>query len=678
MEPRFGHDFSRVRVHTDGAAANAARAVRARAYTIGQDIVFGSGEYAPATTEGQRLLAHELTHVVQQNAGGGPTQAQGGMIQRFESDEHQFLGDVATRTDTPTWQHPTPPQGAAYNLGKDDKDKFELTHGDILALSGDVFEPDELFRLAGIKGHFGQKKETRDEILWALQDERIWEMRKVKEEKEEEKGTKVKTPYEGKKDPRFQPGGLYDGYIYSEDVKNAVFNRYRKLGAANVGHFVSPEGRDEATGIATPSRNSAGRNYRKWHEKALSLAGTAGHAKQKVDVPMAREAAAQHYLTDAFSAGHLRTPIALIRDYWGKKYPMFWFNLRHKIALDTALEMTKGTPITAHYGYTQILGSIEKMEKDLPDVTLGDLLASVYHDADNERGVKLVGGGKVVGDTHLNESKETVDRAVAAIKSGNEDVTTAHKIGQAAASALPDAELFAQVRQNHGGNEFLYAPELLIPMPDTDEPTQNWKAPDINALWDQPFLGTNKTMVGDEITARVKGGAIANQLNALGDSFPEKESGLHPRYAYKFGFVYQLQLNPKAGLLDIINWAPHGMDSGDAGMETARELERREATARDVGQETKENFANLNVEQRAKLIVDILNQKAGEGSDEHQEMIIKLFQTASPQERPAIYEKVEGHPWEGHFKHGVKGRDRLFRVMSISQLEPFKQLINGK
>jgi len=59
-------------------------------------------------------------------------------------------------------------------------------------------------------------------------------------------------------------------------------------------------------------------------------------------------------------------------------------------------------------------------------------------------------------------------------------------------------------------------------------------------------------------------------------------------------------------------------------------------------------------------------------------MIIKLFQTASPQERPAIYEKVEGHPWEGHFKHGVKGRDRLFRVMSISQLEPFKQLINGK
>jgi len=60
-----------VRVHADGEAAGAARAVRARAYTIGRDIVFGSGEYKPATVEGRRLLAHELTHVGQQNAHSG-------------------------------------------------------------------------------------------------------------------------------------------------------------------------------------------------------------------------------------------------------------------------------------------------------------------------------------------------------------------------------------------------------------------------------------------------------------------------------------------------------------------------------------------------------------------------------------------------------------------------------
>jgi len=66
MEPRFGQDFSAVRVHTDAKAAQSARAVQAKAYTVGRDVVFGSGEFAPGTHEGQRLLGHELTHVVQQ------------------------------------------------------------------------------------------------------------------------------------------------------------------------------------------------------------------------------------------------------------------------------------------------------------------------------------------------------------------------------------------------------------------------------------------------------------------------------------------------------------------------------------------------------------------------------------------------------------------------------------
>ena len=73
MEQRFGHDFSRVRVHADGAEAAGARAVRACAYTVGRDIVFGSAQYAPATMEGKRLLAHELTHVVQSAGSIGRT-----------------------------------------------------------------------------------------------------------------------------------------------------------------------------------------------------------------------------------------------------------------------------------------------------------------------------------------------------------------------------------------------------------------------------------------------------------------------------------------------------------------------------------------------------------------------------------------------------------------------------
>ncbi len=86
MEPRFGHDFSQVRVHTDARAAESARAVNARAYTLGQDVVFGAGQYAPGTADGNRLLAHELAHVVQQ---GGVERSSispsmgSGLVQRF-------------------------------------------------------------------------------------------------------------------------------------------------------------------------------------------------------------------------------------------------------------------------------------------------------------------------------------------------------------------------------------------------------------------------------------------------------------------------------------------------------------------------------------------------------------------------------------------------------------------
>src|SRR5207249_4857242 len=64
---RFHHDFSEVRVHADSQAAESAASVNAHAYTVGRDIVFGSEQYAPETGGGRRLLAHELTHFIQQS-----------------------------------------------------------------------------------------------------------------------------------------------------------------------------------------------------------------------------------------------------------------------------------------------------------------------------------------------------------------------------------------------------------------------------------------------------------------------------------------------------------------------------------------------------------------------------------------------------------------------------------
>ncbi len=67
MEKRLGYDFSRVRIHTDARATQSASSVHAAAYTVGEHIVFGAGQYSPGTQPGKSLLAHELTHVVQQD-----------------------------------------------------------------------------------------------------------------------------------------------------------------------------------------------------------------------------------------------------------------------------------------------------------------------------------------------------------------------------------------------------------------------------------------------------------------------------------------------------------------------------------------------------------------------------------------------------------------------------------
>jgi hypothetical protein len=102
MEPRFGHDFSRVRVHTGALAEWSAREVMARAYTVGHDVVFGAGRFAPGTQEGRRLIAHELTHVVQQSGTNGESVLQRQPVPPAETEmpaEYAFALDKRRRTD---------------------------------------------------------------------------------------------------------------------------------------------------------------------------------------------------------------------------------------------------------------------------------------------------------------------------------------------------------------------------------------------------------------------------------------------------------------------------------------------------------------------------------------------------------------------------------------------------
>ncbi len=98
MEPRFGHDFGRVRVHSDAHAAESARAVNALAFTVGRHVVFAAGQYAPHTSTGRHLLAHELTHVAQQPSGAAGSEGQltvGPSHDSFEREADQMAGQVA-------------------------------------------------------------------------------------------------------------------------------------------------------------------------------------------------------------------------------------------------------------------------------------------------------------------------------------------------------------------------------------------------------------------------------------------------------------------------------------------------------------------------------------------------------------------------------------------------------
>jgi hypothetical protein len=174
MQPRFGHDFSRVRVHTDARASESARAVSASAYTVGQHVVFAENHYDAATGAGIRLLAHELTHTVQQPQ-AAPSQTEalaiGGTADPFERDADRVADAIAlgqtARADSK----------AASGLqrqhdGDDKKKKFpppEDFKREFLAL--DLKDPHPInLHLPGEKGESARDKVARalDPILSAL------------------------------------------------------------------------------------------------------------------------------------------------------------------------------------------------------------------------------------------------------------------------------------------------------------------------------------------------------------------------------------------------------------------------------------------------------------------------------------------------------------------------------
>jgi hypothetical protein len=281
------------------------------------------------------------------------------------SYEHRALGDAAT--------------GAAMvNLGGESgEEAFWLSFGDVVALSGDFFRPQgaapagsqveavertggALFTMGRLPGQGGTRPGTRDEIICAL---------------------KVVTVDEAVLDPRFEPGGRFGHFSFSpradrSDVERAVRDRYLSLAAVNDDHFAAPGRSDVPTGSGFGSARAA---YRHLHRAALGEAWALGRRGSDLAPAMAREAAAQHYLTDAFASGHVRTPVADIRRYWKGRYPWFWDHLQRRVASDTAAALREASRVVrllpAKYLHRRTLAELMIRTGAYPELSLGDLVA---------------------------------------------------------------------------------------------------------------------------------------------------------------------------------------------------------------------------------------------------------------------------------------------------------------
>ncbi len=474
----------------------------------------------------------------------------------MKAQEHRVLGDAAT--------------GAAQvNVGGEAPDqRLVLGFGDVVALSGDYFvadgspvpappgdrpdaevlAADGLFALAARPGDRGTQPATRDEVIAAL---------------------KVMASDQGVADARFEPGGEFADFDFSAtaaetDVERRVRDRFLALGASNDDHFVAPGRRGSATAADRPTAlfGSAVRAYRHLHERALDEARELGRQGGDLWRAMAREAAAQHYLTDAFAAGHLRTPVAAIREFWQLRYPGFWEGLRRKVSSDTARALREvALPlrlVPREVVYSRTLAAVEARTSGYPHISLGDLLAKVFHDWDNTHGLALEGGGMVFGDGCLEEGV-TRELAVAAVRAGVADVEVAFELG-VRGDAASGAALYRAVRDATGAPGDAFLAEMKVPRPSEENPPQNWRAAGLDELWSSPIVGSTGTTVGAAIADALQPGEeLPRRLECLGHGIAgsldlppipglRRWMGRKACQAYQRGFIENLAANPKGAV----------------------------------------------------------------------------------------------------------------------------------
>jgi LysM repeat protein len=343
MEPRFGHDFSKVRVHTDARAAQAARRVNALAYTAGRDVVFAAGRHAPQTIAGRRLLAHELTHVIQQSAGGAV-----GCIQRYEAGEHARFGETGAELkalidapkDTYTVKRGDSPASiaAAFDVPQSDLIKrnkakvkqFPARDDNTKTVAGflvgeqieipKVLNPamreardvGELSYEAGKSDAAGNRARVKYGEGIAMGGDLFGDPGQI-DRTEKGKIEKLQTLIQGEKTSVIQSEktGTPKKFVDTPEWQAATDKRFIDLAAKNESHFAPSD-----PALVTPAAGSAGAanksEWEKYHTEAL-------HSSQRGEKDKALQvnAFADHFLTDAFSAGHLINKLDVMEKFKG-------------------------------------------------------------------------------------------------------------------------------------------------------------------------------------------------------------------------------------------------------------------------------------------------------------------------------------------------------------------------
>jgi hypothetical protein len=788
MESGFGRDLSDVRIHKDESAATAAQALNASAYTSGRDIYFAKGEYAPESEAGKRLLAHELTHTIQQSEGKAsassamhlnndvvvgraddPLEAEadavgasvvrgerspaslrgtrngtgtqpirsrttGGTIQRFGALEHKTMGDVGAQQQPYRWD--TAEEAASgqrsVNYG------FELTHGDIVMLSGDLFDaretdemgnpiPDNLFKLARTPGDKGKLLGTQDEIMYAIykanpDDIRFMNVCPTGRQNDRSPGPTVTFPLEPDVMNPSQP-------FFADRVKKVVDMRYLNLAARNREHFVAPEG-EESSGPKSGLFKSAGGSYRAMHETAIMFAVNAGQRGEPIDKAMAYEAAAQHYLTDAFASGHIRTPTGSIKTHWDAIYPNFWQNLKRFIAHEMAVYMNKEWNLATILGTVaaieqDVIGTLEETIAAYPAIGFERLVADATHDVDNREGLKVVNDlgerWTAYGDSEMKAMGrgDSQKFAIEAVALGCQDIRDAYKLQVTLIDPLGEFQV-----DGPGGRK--YRSEQKMPRVDPEfEATQlnGWQAKDIDDLWDNDIRSGSGHTYGAEFEASAKSGDISDQLKdmaalidetkaALGDIMklcqkgnalqecdvernenvrepPSVEMGfalanLEPRAAFQAGVQEPLKSDTKGTLERIINFNPSAgqvwFNDDDSVMEEIDRMEVRDKKDNEASKDGRvdhNSLRGLTLNQRAKWIENIMGGTFSVVWEDEEERIAQIFETCPATDRPLLYQMIEGHEWEGDYRHGVfTWDDDLYNSLSGVELRKVRDLIN--